>query len=598
MNQTWPRQAPACALALCLAAALQIPAAAQPPPQTGWYTVRAGDTLRDLSRRLSGNEALWEANWRLNPDLRDPHVLAIGLRLKLHLSKPVPAEAARVMRVHREVDQKPEPMAWESAQVDQLLRDRDGVRTRERSSTRLGFGDGSELSVSESSLVFMRRMGATLRGVSRDEIEIVAGQGDLEAQSGPTRARGIDIVLGGAKAAPRPGEDGSLKTRARRPGDGGAQLMVYEGASDVEAKGARVAVGRGMGTNVPEGKPPLPPEKLLDAPRLVAPPAGSPAEASGFRFRWESVAGAASYLFELCEEPSCGQLRARATNLSAPEWAPPEPLPPGTYHWRVTAISASGLDGYPAQAAALIVVAGRLDHEAPKVALDLTGPRAGCGQRILLGPEGRVVPHAEDTGSGTADWSLVLDGKPVAAAAWGALTTGPHRLEGAVRDRAGNIASLPPVELYYDDVAPTIEAARGDAERFVRFGQPGTGAAEPSRHERKALEKKGARLEWSSDGRRWVPLVPTTGTEGVALAASDRPQIFVRGVGDSRLAETEVLHVTARDEACGVETLRFGIGRPKLATSATPSWVLWVEAVDLVGNTARREWELAEGGRR
>ncbi|HEX4956188.1 MAG TPA: LysM domain-containing protein [Thermoanaerobaculia bacterium] len=596
MNRRGPRRILVCAFVMSLVAAPWVAAAPQTPQQTGWYTVRAGDTLRDLSRRLSGQEALWEANWRLNPDLRNPHLLAIGLRLKLYLSQPVPAEAARVMRIHRQVDQKPEPMAWESAQVDQLLQDKDGVRTRERSSTRLGFGDGSQLSVSESSLVFMRRIGSALRGVPRDEIEIVSGQGDLEAERGPTRARGIDIVLGGARAAPQPGEDGSLKARARRPG-GGAQLMVYEGTSDVEAKGAKVAVGRGMGTNVPEGKAPLPPEKLLDAPRLIAPPAGTPVEASGSRFRWDAVPGAASYLFELCEEPGCERLLARA-NVSAPEWQPSEPLPPATYHWRVTAVSASGLDGYPAQSAALIVVAGRLDREAPKVAFTVSGPRAGCGQRVLLGPGGQVLPRAEDTGSGLADWTLILDGQPVTGAAWGSLTTGQHRLEGAVRDRAGNIASLPAVEVYYDDVAPLLEATRADAERFVRFGQPGTGEREPSRRELKALEKKGARLEWSSDGRLWLPLVPASGPEGVALAASDRPQIFVRGVAGSRLAEGELLHITARDEACGVETLRFGIGRPKLATSGGAPWVLWVEAVDLVGNLARREWELVEKGRR
>jgi LysM domain len=290
----------------------------------GWYTVRPGDTLRSLSQRLSGQEGLWEANWRLNPSLASPHLLTPGERLRLYLGTvPETSEVARITVVQRQVDQRPEPNPWGPAFVDELLQDRDAVRTRERSSTALRFGDGTVLAVSPESLVYLRRSAKRLEGVTRREIEIVAGQGELEGEPKAGRGGDIDLVLGQARAMPQAAEPGGpVRTRARRPASGGAQVMMYEGRGKVSASGATVEVDRGMGTNVPEGQPPSPPEALLPGPQIVSPSPGTTLPFANPRFTWDPVRGAGSYVFELCADAACAATVERVPGLTGTQWQP------------------------------------------------------------------------------------------------------------------------------------------------------------------------------------------------------------------------------------------------------------------------------------
>jgi hypothetical protein len=140
-----------------------------------------------------------------------------------------------------------------------------------------------------------------------------------------------------------------MGTRARRASGGGAQVMVFEGVSNVEAGGGSVEVPRGMGTSVPQGGRPLPPEKLLPAPQVLAPVPGTAYGQSNPRLSWRPVAGAASYTVEVCVDAGCGQVVDRATRVAGTRWAP-EGLPLGELHFRVMAVSASGLDGFPSSA--------------------------------------------------------------------------------------------------------------------------------------------------------------------------------------------------------------------------------------------------------
>ena len=67
-------------LALALGPAPQITiqeVSREAPPGfvTEWHEVQQGETLEGLSERLSGSATLWQQNWRLNPDVSNPHVL-------------------------------------------------------------------------------------------------------------------------------------------------------------------------------------------------------------------------------------------------------------------------------------------------------------------------------------------------------------------------------------------------------------------------------------------------------------------------------------------------------------------------------------------
>ena len=341
------RPIPIAGLAL-LAALLQLPVGAQEPPlqpgdEIGWHVVRPGETLEGVTDHYLGDPKLWRDNWRLNPDVENPHVLVPGQRIRVYLSRHV--RAAEITAIARSVDQKPYPEPWLPARIGDRLKERDGVRTHKSSSTELAFEDQSVLRVGEQSVVFLRDTGSRLQGVSRKSLEILEGQADVEARPAAALPSDLEILIEGARASARPSENDPSRARARRNAAGSAQLMVFSGSGQVAAGGEAVEVPRGMGTSVPKGGRPAPPEKLLPAPRPWRPRDREVLDHANPRLSWDPVPGAASYTLEICRDTACGQLVLRLVELTSPEGAPDQ-LPLGDLYWRVSAVSPSGLDGF------------------------------------------------------------------------------------------------------------------------------------------------------------------------------------------------------------------------------------------------------------
>lgn len=581
-------------------------AIAEPSRETGIYVVRPGDTLRDLSRRYSGGEHLWPENWKLNPSIANPNLIEVGLTVRLLVSAPGAEEFARVTGIARRVEAKPEPIAWEPAQLDQLLLNQDGLRTRERSSAEMTFRDGKQLRLTESSLVFLRQVGNRLRGVPRDQIEIVEGQADLAARAQSERRRDVEIVVGSAHSRPSAGADGQLSTRQRKTAAGTAQLMVYEGQSAVEASGAKVNVARGMGTKVDEGKPPSPPEALLPAPELAEPASNAALALANPELAWKPVSGAASYTVEACADVECVKLVARQTGITTTSWRP-EALPMENLFWRVTAVAASELDGYPSPARPLAVTAEVVDLTPPSIRLRAEGPAVTVASRLVLGPTAKFFLETSDAESATHSSTLILDGRSIGDGELdGGWSAGAHQLEITARDLAGNRAVAEPLAFTYDISAPTISWAIGGAEVYVAHGEPNSARAKrEAREARLAGERRGdearAALEYSSDGRRWLP-VPSTAVTTVgerpfeARVVADRPQILLRatrsGVFDSNgpgeLAPGRVLRLSAEDADSAVWYLRLALE----ADATRGATALRIETEDLVGNKSTLSWPI------
>jgi hypothetical protein len=343
---------------LCLALALVLASAgeAQAPPHKRGdvkHEVRQGDTLENLAQRYLGDHARWIDIHRANPDITDPHRIAPGTIIV------IPAQllrAAEIMALARKVEAKAEPdPAWAPARVGGLLKQRDGLRTYRRSSADLAFDDGSRLVITEDSLVFLREEGARLKGaVAPRPVEIVEGQADLDARPPQGARPEIEILVAGSRTRPRAGEDGSAQARARRTSDGAAQVMVYGGSAELEAAGRAVEVPAGMGSAVPPGGPPGPPERLLAAVRALAPEPNALVDHANPRFQWEALPGAASYSIEICRDPACAELVIRAVRLTGNRWQA-EALPMGRLYYRVTASSRSGLDGFPGKPVPFVI---------------------------------------------------------------------------------------------------------------------------------------------------------------------------------------------------------------------------------------------------
>jgi hypothetical protein len=546
----------------------------------GWYVVRPGDTLEDISGRFLGNSQLWRLHLPLNSQVTNPNLVYPGQDLRIATTPVLPEGTAKVIAVSRDVEKNPVPITWRTAVEDDLLLTDDGVRTFEDSSMEVVFSDGANLVLTENSMVFLK--GPQRPAAPPRAVEIVHGQADLEAPAAELFA-GLEIVVGNAAARPEADESGA-ETRARRDDDGGAALMVYRGSSEVEAAGATVNVGSGMGTTVPEAGPPAPPEELLPSPVLSSPANGSDATILGLTMEWQPLAGAHTYTAEVCHDPRCSRLVTRQTEIEDTRWAP-SGLGEGPLCWRVTAVSASGLDGFPSPVSCFTAYARPLDTTPPSGEIRVLGPSVEHQGRLCLGQGARLDLLVEDADSGPAPWQGQLDGVSVAADTWrGQWSPGEHSAAATIADQAGNQAELPALHFTFDTQGPELRPRAVPWNWREHRGS--TGRARPESADRSG----GPPIVWSIRGTSWLPF----GSTFWVLEAPDA-RLALRGKkarhqlrlhdSDVILGDDQILLVEPVDP-CGLKRLRYGL------EPAAGGWTLVLEATDQLGNTSSRRLRL------
>ena len=338
------RLLPLAILGLC---AFSSPTLAQtlPIPPSGEYVVQQGDTLESISQKFLGASARWNELMAANPAITNPHFIKPGSKIRI-TAQTINAKRATIQQVFRQVEQMPFPRPWTPASVGGILQPRDGVRTFEKSSSELKFDNDTRMMVSEESVVFLREAAPTPENVSRKAIEIRAGQADLDVKpgrDGPEHRR--------VPHRRHPGNDTSGQPRAREPRGLGAPTMAAAGSWSSTARArsrrrdARWPIPSGMGIAVTADGRTNGPEALMQAPRPLTPNESQTFDFSNPTFDWEPVPGASSYTVEVCRDPACGQLVDRSVGVRMTRWTP-RVLPIGSLYWRVSAVSASGLDSF------------------------------------------------------------------------------------------------------------------------------------------------------------------------------------------------------------------------------------------------------------
>jgi hypothetical protein len=588
----------------------------------GWHIVRPGENLHFITRKYLGDKLLWRENWKLNPGIEDPDVLEPGLRLQVLIERRDSVPTARLRSLAGRVEGRPQPIPWNRARELDLMLEEDGLRTGPQASTEMEFQDGTRVLMTEDSVVYLRRRGRRLVGEPPRAVEIVEGQAEVAARRPPGSDRTIEILVGGTRAVSRSDETGVAQTRARRTEDAGARVMVYEGGSEVESGGSKVEVARGMGTAVEQGQPPAPPEKLLPAPGGLLPESGTRLTYNDVELAWQPVAAAASYTVELCGDADCALLVERRAGLDETRWTPEAP-PPGDYFWRVTAVSASGLDGYPSPGSAL-GVAGGPDRIGPTGSLVISGRRIRYGGRLVVDENVRIEPRLEDAQSGVAGWQPIIDGAEVSRQRWdGPWSDGTYRLAVRATDRVGNesmiaadeeivVDALPPVVTVTGQVVAA--AGRRGRDRSSCGWLPRATSRWPlvnqCRWVRKAQRRwLGRGLNWlevSVDGERWSSLI-AAGSESAqeVLRASYRlpaapaemvvegadGQLLVRSADGSALlppggaAAAAGLGIRAWDAGAGVERMEL-----RVAETEPGILELTVEGSDALGHRQAVSW--------
>ena len=166
--------------------------------------------------------------------------------------------------------------------------------------------------------------------------------------------------------------------------------------------------------------------------------------------------GAANYRVEICGDRSCKGLIAQGTQIVGREWSP-DRLPAGVLYWRVSAVSPSGLDGYPSRSRRLDIRTEQPDLSPPSLAVELVGTGKKAPGLVLLAADGSLVPVAEDSLAGVAEMRYRWDGGP-----WQVWQTGglrppagpPHRLEVQAEDRRGHVSEIWSAEVRLDATPP------------------------------------------------------------------------------------------------------------------------------------------------
>lgn len=572
--------------------------------QKGYHIVRPGESLRRITRSYLGSELLWESNWRLNPDIENPDFLLPGRRLEVLLRPEDAVPSAQVVSISGTVQERPDPIAWTPAQRLDLMVESDGIQTAGQSSTGLRFHDGTSLVVTEDSIVFLKVAGRTLRGIETRSVEIVEGQADLAGASGGEDAPKIEFVIGAATSKPTPGASGKAEARFRKSDAGSAQLMIYEGAGEVEAGGKTVAVSQGMGTSVPPGAPPLPPEKLLPRPTMTLPEPNGALEVARLSFVWGSVDGAAAYTVEVCSDPSCAALVYRALGLPSTTWQP-ETLPLGDFHWRVTAVSPSGLDGYPAQAQPVSVVPERAEFDPPSARFAIQGPsveRAFAeGPRTFHAASARVEVEVADP-SGVASWQPIIDTRPSKpgdlAGGW---PDGVHTVSVLAEDTLGNRGtSAESISFVVDAQGPELNWQVGGRELL----EASLGRADLDRARSRRWKRKNRNPDWTliAWGNEAVDRSKTFGNRrridgldksyrGLRLTGeSPSVVLWVPGIVDPGSAgggeeSGDFLVLEASDTGAGVDELTvITIG------SESTGYALRARSRDRLGNVSSTTW--------
>lgn len=573
-------------------------ALAQEPDRSGWeagyHIVRPGDTLESLAERFLGDSELWHELHKLNPQITDPHRIFPGQRIKVFHEPPTRQPTAQIEAISKRVEERPQPVNWRPAGEADLLLERDSLRTFGGGSARLKFDDGGTVTLTEDSLIFIRRQtppAAQTR--AKKEIEVLVGQAELASSANAVRSSDVEVVVGSTKARGVAAADRPLRTRARRTESEAAQIMQYEGETTVAAGGAEVALPAGTGTTVVARQAPGPVEALLPAPQLIAPAERAELERGDAIVRWAPVAGATSYIVETCADAACGALVERVDGATATDLKLTETAGGDTF-FRVTAVSPSGLDGFPSEARSFSFV-DTLAPGTPVVALTVDGVEAPADGCVAKAPEVRVRPSQQ--GSKVVAWRIFLDGAEVSEADLEALGdyAGEHTVMARVLDDRGRIADSTPTPFVIDPVAPwgtifSTEAVPPDADNGLedrRRQKVKLSFPPPSNCGDIGFEIEGA-------DNVVVPVPCGPGVEGVGVPVdSDTVSVALRAAKPVQLGERvslgtgEPALLTVWDEGCGLASLSIRI----VPSIYSPGRLLLeVQAADQAGNERTLGW--------
>lgn len=260
-----------------------------------------------------------------------------------YVERPARRPVAR-LRSEGEVSAGPDVAELKPLARGDVLHAQDVVRT-EASWAELELADGSLLRVAPESTVRLGEVALNAQGKRQVRLEVVRGTVEAIASNG-----GEGSVF---ELKTRTAVAGVRGTRFRTTSVDGetTRLETLEGNVALDAGQGEAEVSAGYGSRVQGRAAPEAPRRLLGAPVVSAPLAGTFPAAP--RLAWRSVSGARTYRVEVARGADFSTELHRFTT-EAPELAL-ESLAAGKWFWRVQPLDEDGFEGFSSKIYAFTV---------------------------------------------------------------------------------------------------------------------------------------------------------------------------------------------------------------------------------------------------
>ncbi len=243
---------------------------------------------------------------------------------------------------------------WIAANVGNLFREADGVRTTTESTGRVTFLDGSDVTLAKNTTAIIRNSRLD-RLTNTSDVEISISQGGLLAR---LSADGIErsnyqISAGSATMMVKSSNFWAEKTDEDR-----VVMANYSGTTTVTSENEVIDLGRNQGTVVVRGRVPVQPVQLLPAPRMHWEATDSVIIRDRITLAWTDIPGAAKYEVDISDSPSFDgwvrSLRVETNTSTVTD------IPTGISHIRIRAFDENDLRGIESQTYRLLRSTGTL----------------------------------------------------------------------------------------------------------------------------------------------------------------------------------------------------------------------------------------------
>ena len=317
---------------------------------------------------------------------------SIRARSQLGFEEQVGEPAVAVLsNVYRNVESKPaSSITWSAAQAGAQLEDRHAVKSARRSAATITFDENNQLSLSEKSLVVVRKPRPRF-GSRRRRASILIVDGSLHAKLGGVPHEDslqVELVTaGGTVRSADPDRPTELQLAAN--GDGPTTLSVFQGDAEVRWGDTLILVPSDHAVSLDPSRPPGKPVRLPRRPFLVAPVDGQVfsyrAATSRIPFSWKTADGTTDFGIAIARDPEFEDI-VYEDQVGRREFVHGH-LAAGRYYWRTYGVGHTA-PGPVSRTRSFEVV---LDQTGPRLAVSF--PEDSVGSRSI------VVRGATEPGS-------------------------------------------------------------------------------------------------------------------------------------------------------------------------------------------------------